>query len=141
MRQRRVMFHSSFIEGSHTRHSLQTNVISTGLCALLLLPLVEKTAKMPVPPASNHLQPHITLTGSGAHYMAHFKESADDHPIVALNEEGRFNVGDRYLVTKLLDLFLAREIAQLASNGIVVNVVDPGFCHSSLDANANALVR
>lgn len=44
------------------------------------------------------------------------------------NEKGK-NAGQRYELTKLLDVFLTRQIASLpAANGVVVNAVNPGFC-------------
>lgn len=43
---------------------LQTNVISTGLLGLLLLPKLEETAKLPALATASNLKPHLTITGS-----------------------------------------------------------------------------
>lgn len=106
---------------------LQTNVLSTGLLGVLLLPFLEETAKKTAPSASANLKPHLTITGSVVHFWSNFKEGKDAHPIHALNDHKRFNSGDRYNVSKLLNLYLARDIGARASNRVVVNVVSlPG---------------
>jgi NAD(P)-dependent dehydrogenase (short-subunit alcohol dehydrogenase family) len=58
----------------------------------------------------------------------------------------KFNGHDRYSTTKLLDVFLARKIAQLpkvAASGVVVNSVNPSLCESDLgrDLQGEAAAR
>jgi len=119
---------------------LQTNVISTGMLALLLLPLLESTAKEAAPASSPSFKPHLTLTGSEVHFWSKFKEAKNDqHPIHALNDKSKFDGNDRYNVSKLLNLFLVREIGQIATDKVVVNVVNPGLCHSSLTRDATGI--
>ena len=100
--------------------------------ALLLLPLVQKTADVKAPAKPSTFKPHITIVGSEAHYSAIFAEHTDPHPIHALNDKSRFVPSDRYNVSKLLDIYLAREIAKRAGLNVVVNVVNPGLCDSEL---------
>ena len=124
--QRRSLLPSSRRPDSNYDVSLQTNVISTGLLALLLLPVVEKTAKMEAPIASSGLKPHIILTGSEVHFWTKFVEAKNEqHPIHVMNDEKRFDGRGRYNLSKLFNLFLVREIGALASKNVVVNVV----CH------------
>ncbi|KAJ6534665.1 hypothetical protein DFH09DRAFT_1043424 [Mycena vulgaris] len=114
--------------------TLQVNVLSTGLLGILLLPLLQSTSRLP-PPHTNALQtpPHLTLTGSGALFLANFSEKSAMNVIKALNDEAKSNFKDRYATSKLLDLFVVREIAALPqAEGVVVNVVDPGLCISEL---------
>ncbi|KAL8290473.1 hypothetical protein RQP46_002731 [Phenoliferia psychrophenolica] len=112
--------------------TLEVNAINTGLLALLLLPLSKRTAALPTPPSSPNLTPHITIVGSELHFWAAFKMHADPHPITALNDKAKYDAMDRYPTTKLLNLFLARKIATLAGEDVIVNVTNPGLCHSQL---------
>ena len=43
---------------------LQVNDISTGLLGVLLLPLLAKTAALPLEPGQKPFKPHLTLVGS-----------------------------------------------------------------------------
>ncbi|KAJ7909288.1 putative short-chain dehydrogenase [Mycena leptocephala] len=100
----------------------------------LLLPLLHSTARLPPPhPDASQTPPHLTFTGSGALFLASFPEKTAPNILQVLNDEGKTNAKDRYPTSKLLDLFLAREIAGLPkAQGVVVNVVDPGLCISEL---------
>ena len=69
------------------------------------------------------------------HYRARFTENNQSKPLAALNDSTKFDGSDRYSTTKLLDVFLARKIAQLpkaTEGGIVVNSVNPSLCKSDL---------
>ncbi|KAJ7850538.1 putative short-chain dehydrogenase [Mycena leptocephala] len=121
--------------GIHAKNgTLQVNVLSTGLLGILLLPLLHSTARLPPPhPDASQTPPHLTFTGSGALFLASFPEKTAPNILQVLNDEGKTNAKDRYPTSKLLDLFLAREIAGLPkAQGVVVNVVDPGLCISEL---------
>ncbi|KAJ6581906.1 hypothetical protein B0H19DRAFT_929440 [Mycena capillaripes] len=117
--------------------TLQVNVLSTGLLGILLLPLLQSTTRLPPPhPDASQTPPHLTFTGSGALFLANFPEKSATKILQALNDEEKSNHKDRYPTSKLLDLFLAREIAALPrAEGVVVNVVDPGLCISELGRN------
>jgi NAD(P)-dependent dehydrogenase (short-subunit alcohol dehydrogenase family) len=103
--------------------TLQVNDLSIGLLAVLLLPLVQKTAKLP--PLASSYTPHITLTGSEVHYWTAWK-GEHEHPLEELNDKTKYQRADRYNVSKLINIFLAREIGKLAGNDVIVNVVNPG---------------
>ena len=103
--------------------SLQTNVLATNYLALLLLPLLKRTAER----EGITLPPHLTIVGSNVHFSAKFIERNSDKVIAALNDETRFDGGDRYNTTKLLNIYSGRELAHLGGNNVVVNVVKFGL--------------
>lgn len=50
-----------------------------------------------------------------------------------MDDEKNFKAMDRYNVTKLINIFMTRQIAQLPlAKGVVVNVTNPGLCISEL---------
>jgi NAD(P)-dependent dehydrogenase (short-subunit alcohol dehydrogenase family) len=129
---------------------LQVNVLSTGLLALLLLPKLEATARMGQPDgAPAPLKPHLTIVSSegepastcmgyklgtaltAVHYWSTFPQHASSEPLLkTLNQlETYVNGQERYNVSKLLDVYIAREIAKLpavTSGAVTVNSVNPG---------------
>ncbi|KAJ6517876.1 hypothetical protein C8R47DRAFT_97 [Mycena vitilis] len=114
--------------GDAWERMLQVNALSTGLLALLLLPLLKSTAAQP------DASPHLTITGSASMFFTSFPEKSSPNIIQTLNDPSKStNDGNRYPTTKLFDLYIAREIARLPhAEGVVVNVVEPGFCVSEL---------
>ncbi|KAJ7183015.1 NAD(P)-binding protein [Mycena crocata] len=111
---------------------LQVNGLATGLLGVLLLPLLQATSKLPPPhPDATQTPPHLTITGSSVMFTSQFPERSAQNILQALNDEKTSSLDDRYAVTKLFNLFLAREFAKLpAAEGVVVNVVNPGLCMS-----------
>ncbi|KAJ7739822.1 hypothetical protein B0H16DRAFT_1758391 [Mycena metata] len=99
---------------------LQINALATGLLAVLLLPLLQSTTKLPAPhPDASQTPPHLVITGSAG----------------TLNSTLLYLplLTGRASTSKLFNFFLAREIATLLqAKGVVVNVVDPGICNSEL---------
>ncbi|KAJ7185753.1 retinol dehydrogenase [Mycena filopes] len=113
--------------------TLQVNSISTGLLGVLLLPLLQKTARLPAIPGTKHAAPHLTITGSAGQNLARFPERLEDEILNTLNDESKYNLFDRYLTSKLLNYFTTKKTADLAqAEGVIVNVVDPGLNHSDL---------
>ncbi|KAJ7117720.1 hypothetical protein C8R44DRAFT_626852 [Mycena epipterygia] len=123
---------------------LQVNVLSTGLLGVLLLPLLESTAKLPpLVDDDSQMPPHLTFTGSGGMFAAKFAEKSAANILQTMNNETQTDVVDRYPTSKLIDHFLAQKIAKLPrAEGVVVNVVDPGLCFSELgrDLPLNAVI-
>ena len=71
--------------------TLQINVISTCLLAVLMLPKLRDTAER------FKATPHLVLVTSDMHYWAKFEErNAEDGILRALNDEEKFNSWDRY---------------------------------------------
>jgi hypothetical protein len=71
------------------------------------------------------------VTGSELYEFAKFKESSAPagQLFAALNDESKANMSDRYNVSKLLAIFVVKQIAALSpvsSSGVIVNCVAPG---------------
>ncbi|KAH6626953.1 hypothetical protein B0J18DRAFT_426109 [Chaetomium sp. MPI-SDFR-AT-0129] len=110
-----------------------TNVISTFLMVLALLPVMKRTA------AKWNVESVVTVVSSDAHGWTPFGEQDEPQIFEAFRPGGLMN--DRYATTKLLDLLLARELAARLdaaaqpnpeANPIIVNAVNPGLCKSNL---------
>ena len=126
--------------------SIQVNCISTGLLAVLLLPILNKTAA-----AS---KPHLVIVSSEVHEWAKFKVQDQPNILEALNDKAQHVPGDRYNISKcmlstlrrkfpelkhvhcfciVLDVFLTRELAKhSATSKIYLNTPNPGLCLSEL---------
>ncbi|KAJ7735645.1 hypothetical protein DFH07DRAFT_843487 [Mycena maculata] len=114
---------------------LQVNGIATGLLCVLLLPLLQATSRLPSPhpDASVQMLPHLTITGSEAHFLPKFREKLAPNVLEALNVTSPATLPERYGLSKLFDVFIAREIAQLPrAEGVVVNVVSPGMVRTDI---------
>ncbi|CAK5272437.1 unnamed protein product [Mycena citricolor] len=107
--------------------TLQINVVSTALLGLLLLPLLHKTGKLGLPhPDAPDFPPHLTFLGSADPFYVAFR--ADNAPRIldALNESSTHI--DRYGMTKLVLLMLARQMGQLPiAHKVVINCANPGI--------------
>ncbi len=114
---------------------LQVNVLSTSLLSLLLLPLLVKTGK-----TFSGARPHLTIVASDMADTVAFKERGEANILEALNNEKRWEAGqkialtERYSVTKLFNLYMLESIAHLFGKDptVVVNSLTPGFCKSEL---------
>ncbi|KAJ7639523.1 hypothetical protein FB45DRAFT_828417 [Roridomyces roridus] len=106
--------------------TLQVNAIATGLLCVLLLPLLQATAKQTQEP------PHLTITGSEAPWTAKFPEKHATNILDTLNGP-KCSLEDRYAVSKTFDQYIARVIAKLPqAEGLIVNFVNPGLCLSEI---------
>ena len=125
------------VEGEE--NTIKTNVISTFLLAFLLLPKMKQTA------SDYNTRPTLTIVSSEVHFWAKFPEkSAPDGKILdTLNVQGQGNFGERYPLSKLLEVLLVRKIVSLHPNRLIdanapedypvtINLVNPGLCHSEL---------
>ena len=106
--------------------SITTMVVSTALLAYLLHPKLSETAK------SFKTQTHSSFTASELYQVAKFKERkvADGQIFATLNDKDKVNMGDRYNVSKLLGMFVTRQLAAMSpvvSSGVIVNCTAPGF--------------
>lgn len=112
--------------------TIAVNVLGTFLLALLLLPALRETAR--------RLRRETTLTvvSSGAHGHCEFPEwrgGETGSVFEALNRSE--DLSERYPVSKLLEVLVVRQLApRLEGSGVVLNMVDPGLCHSELAREA-----
>ncbi|KAF8888744.1 hypothetical protein BD779DRAFT_428852 [Infundibulicybe gibba] len=111
--------------------TIQVNNLAPELLALLLLPRMTTTAR------EHGTVPRIVVVTSGVHHWAKIeKEVLDNGKIVATLGSKEYSPSatqGRYDVSKLLNVFFVRALAKrLQGREIVVNAVNPGFCHSEI---------
>ncbi|CAG9998327.1 unnamed protein product [Clonostachys byssicola] len=106
------------------------NAISTFLMAVLLLPVLKRSA------AAHGSQARITIVGSNAQRWTSIRHD-DTNPIFESMRGGQ-NMQMRYGVSKLLILLATRELADRIANKldmqhlVTVNIAEPGLCKSQL---------
>ncbi|KAJ6618970.1 hypothetical protein B0H10DRAFT_2164030 [Mycena sp. CBHHK59/15] len=113
--------------------ALQVNCLSTPLVALLLLPLMIETAQ------EHSTLPRIVIVSSGTHYWVDIEKSVCENPEV-LKTLGSSeyctakNMGYRYPLTKLLNVFFVRalNVRLPPATPLIVDAVCPGYCFSEL---------
>ena len=113
--------------------TITTNVVSTFLLGLGLLPRLRQTAAKFQPKRT----PRLVIVSSEVHEIASFKERKAENIFETLSDERRSNLEDRYNVSKLLEVYFCRELAErMRKSGkeeVVVNYLTPGFCQSDLN--------
>ncbi|KAI4256033.1 MAG: hypothetical protein L6R42_006432 [Xanthoria sp. 1 TBL-2021] len=121
--------------------TITTNVVSTFLLALLLLPkLRESSTKF-------NTTPHLTIVTSEVHFFTNFPEKDSPDIFDTLNNPDTARMSERYEVSKLLEVFYLRELASRTAtttnknNVIILNLVNPGLCHSELAREGDVRVR
>ncbi|KAK0627048.1 hypothetical protein B0T14DRAFT_543794 [Immersiella caudata] len=118
--------------------SVATNVISTLLMPILLLPRMRETG------VKYNMTPRLTFIVGVAHKMAQFKERSE--PKIFDFYKSTEGTLDRYTTSKLLEAFLIRELATQAklshTGSVMVNMANPGFCKpTTLLDNCPVLLR
>lgn len=111
--------------------TITTNVVSTFLLALLLLPKLKETAKL------HNTKPHLVIVSSEVHFLTNLPERRQSSIFDALNDKQKARMTDRYNVSKLLEVFAVRQIVaeycpDISKYPVVINLINPGFCHSGL---------
>ncbi len=138
--------------------TITTNVISTFLLGLLLLPKLRESGQ------KFNCTPHLAIVSSEVHFWSPMNERKSKSIFDALNDKEAANMADRYSspytlssshrssqlikprynISKLLQVFLSRELATRASQSgkpnLTINYLTPGFCHSDLDRDLGYLV-
>jgi NAD(P)-dependent dehydrogenase (short-subunit alcohol dehydrogenase family) len=111
--------------------TITTNVISTFLLALLLLPKLKETAQK----FNKHSR--LTIVASEAHFMSTLQER--NYPsgsiLSTLADPAKHDKFGRYNVSKLLEILTIREITSEEAKppySVTINCVNPGLCHSAL---------
>lgn len=120
---------------NHER-TITVNVISTFLLGLLLLPKLEDTAtKNPVE------KPRWTIVTSEVHALTNLAECKDGNTFVNLDDPLNSNMNQRYPTSKLLEVLVVRELAEkIPKNKVILNMLNPGLCHSNLWRERNWVV-
>lgn len=110
--------------------TITTNVVSTFLLGLLLLPKLRESGR------KFNFTPHLAVVCSEVHAWSPFNERKSESIFDALNDKETANMPDRYQVSKLLEVFPCRELAtrtkQSGKSDVIINYLNPGLCHSEL---------
>lgn len=129
--------------------TMTTNVVSTFLLALLMLPKLRETSQR------YNVTPRLTVVSSDLHFITAFPERNANNIFEALSDKETADMGDRlmhpkrspsvvslltfanrYGTTKLLEILLVRQIASRITTPdsrkvpIIVNSLTPGACRS-----------
>ncbi|KAI9715288.1 MAG: hypothetical protein M1812_006099 [Candelaria pacifica] len=108
--------------------TITTNVVSTMLMALLILPKLRESA------TRFRITPHLCIVSSEVHMFTSFPERKSERIFETLNNEKTAIMNDRYNVSKLLEVFAVREIAKQSKKEpfVILNLINPGLCQSEL---------
>ncbi|ORY08960.1 hypothetical protein BCR34DRAFT_569260 [Clohesyomyces aquaticus] len=116
------------------------NVVSTFLLAFLMLPKLKATA------TKFNTKPRLTFVTSDTHFLVDFKEKdAQEGIFNRLNDKTKSlkNQSERYPTTKLMQVFLVREMAARLSSKesatVIINCTNPGLCHSELSRELDGI--
>ncbi|KAL8645995.1 MAG: hypothetical protein Q9226_007053 [Calogaya cf. arnoldii] len=116
--------------------TITTNVVSTFLLALLLLPKLRETA------SKFDTMPHLTIVSSEVHFFTNLPEKDGEDIFKTLNHPDTARMSERYYVSKLLEVFYLRELVSHTTNkSVLLNLVNPGLCHSELAREGDFRVR
>jgi NAD(P)-dependent dehydrogenase (short-subunit alcohol dehydrogenase family) len=111
--------------------TITVNVISTLLLGLLVLPTLRKSAE------KYGTKPRLTTVVSEVHAWTKFPEQKAANTFVALDDQKKTNMSERYQTSKLLQVLLIRElVARMKDQSVVVNMLNPGLSHSQLGRDA-----
>lgn len=111
--------------------TITVNVIGTILLALLVLPTLRRSAE------KFGTKPRLTTVVSEVHAWTKFPERKAPNTFLALDDEKHTDMLERYPTSKLLQVLVLREIVQrLRDDSVVVNMLNPGLCHSQLAREA-----
>ena len=123
-----------FTAGGHER-MVAVNVISTFYLAMLMLPKLKSSAK------EFGIKPRLVIVTSEVHGMTKFPEWKEPNIFNALSDESKARMGERYPTSKLLEVLVVRQIApKLEESGVILNMLNPGLCHSELARDAGLLM-
>lgn len=120
---------------------ITVNVISTFLLAMLMLPKLQATA------TKFNTTPRLTVVTSDSHFMIDFDErNAPEGIFNKLNDKATANTRERYPTSKLIQIFIVRELAArlrgeqaTTAPDVIINAVNPGMCKSELSRELDGL--
>ncbi|KAI9777898.1 MAG: hypothetical protein M1816_004387 [Peltula sp. TS41687] len=117
--------------------TLTINVMSTFLLALLILPKLRETA------TRFNTLPRLVVVSSEVSFLTSFNERKSPNILQTLNDQSTANMDDRYPISKLLEVFLVRELARRTDRSgkpdVVINCLNPGFCQSELSRGVSGI--
>jgi retinol dehydrogenase 12 len=118
------------------------NVISTLMFGILLIPKLRETAQ------ATGQNTVLTFVGSWMHHVTSFPEQKSEHILYDLAQEKGARMGDRYQVSKLMELLMVRELADRSTRSdrvghekVIMSVVNPGGVATTIDREPNLVFR
>ncbi|KAF7179726.1 hypothetical protein CNMCM7691_008776 [Aspergillus felis] len=119
--------------------TITVNVINTMLLALLLLPKLGETASgSSTSPTVPQRPSRLVVVVSETHAWTPFPEWQTQNTFETLDDPVTADMPNRYATSKLILILLLRELAARVTRAdpdaqrIVINMVNPGLCHSRL---------
>ncbi|KAF2663560.1 NAD(P)-binding protein [Microthyrium microscopicum] len=114
--------------------TIKTNVLSTVLLGILLLPKLRDVS------LRYGIVPILSMVSSQVHAMVKFPEAKDPNIFDTLNDEKKTKMSERYFLSKLVLMFAFREMSdKMTASGkkgkVIFNNVAPGLCYSGLHRN------
>jgi NAD(P)-dependent dehydrogenase (short-subunit alcohol dehydrogenase family) len=118
-----------YVLAEQDESTITVNVVSTVFLSLLLLPKLKATA------TKFNTRTNLTLTSSEVHFWSSFpqKTAPDGKLFEKMSEDKPETMQNRYELSKLLDVFATRSMADIKSASqipVTINTVNPGLCHS-----------
>ncbi|MCJ1266666.1 hypothetical protein MMC22_006551 [Lobaria immixta] len=124
----------NYILTEDNESTITTNVVSTFLLALLVLPKLRATA------TRFNVIPRLSIISSSVHEWTDLPERRSTNIFKTLNDKETAEMATRYPVSKLLEVLYARELAVHMTKSdrpsVILNFVNPGLCHSDLAREA-----
>ncbi|KAI1174425.1 short-chain dehydrogenase/reductase [Nemania sp. FL0916] len=117
--------------------SIQVNVISTAYLAILLLPKLRESGKAIGSPA------HLEFVASSGHGDVTPESVTDSQSILKkVNDPSTFKFTSQYQISKLLEMWVMKNIADKTSSDEVIVVAScPGLCKSSIGRDFSFVLR
>ncbi|KAL8907389.1 MAG: hypothetical protein Q9207_001439 [Kuettlingeria erythrocarpa] len=119
--------------------TVKTNVVSTFLMGLLMLPKLQETA------TRYNVRPRLVVVASDVHFLTDLPERKAESIFDELRDERKANMRNRYNVTKLMQVFGVRELAaqidQSKKPKVTVNCLTPGFCYSEFGRDMSVFAQ
>jgi len=119
--------------------TLTVNVVSTFLLAFLLLPKLREIA------IKFNTRPNLTIVTSETHFLVDFNEKTAPEGIFNhMNKKSNVNMGQRYATSKLMEVYIVREMAARRpadTYPVTVNMVNPGLCKSELAREGSMRIK
>jgi len=114
--------------------TITVNVVSTFLLALMILPKLRETA------TKYNVTPRLSIVTSEVHAWTNLPEKSNHNILGTLSNKETADMANRYPVSKLLEVFYVRELAEKITEStkpaVTLNMLTPGLCHSELARDA-----
>ena len=126
--------------------TVQVNALATALMAIMLLPLLRRTAR------TTGTRPHLTIVNSYGHAMVEKEWLTSRSLLQAANDPKGWDSKNCYVMTKLLCMVAAQVVARAATGTgttgphgappeIIVNTTCPGVCKTDIGRNFGLLAK